>query len=74
MKSIEEARIETAQEILDEAEARDPVKTYCLFSGGHDSLVATHVAHEWADPDGVVHINTGRERSCATLARRRTGT
>jgi 3'-phosphoadenosine 5'-phosphosulfate sulfotransferase (PAPS reductase)/FAD synthetase len=39
---------------------RNPaMNTYALFSGGHDSLCATHLAmtNGWAQ--GVVHVNTG---------------
>ena len=36
-----------------------PRKVYALFSGGHDSLVATHVAHRFLPVDAVVHVATG---------------
>lgn len=44
---------------------RDAVKTYApsgvwaLFSGGHDSLCATHLASQLPEFSGVVHIATG---------------
>lgn len=34
-------------------------KVYALFSGGHDSLVTTHVASQHTLFAGVAHINTG---------------
>lgn len=36
-----------------------PRRVFALFSGGHDSLVATHVAMRHPDVDGVLHVNTG---------------
>jgi 3'-phosphoadenosine 5'-phosphosulfate sulfotransferase (PAPS reductase)/FAD synthetase len=35
------------------------VKTFALFSGGHDSLCSTAVAAKWPDFTAAVHINTG---------------
>jgi 3'-phosphoadenosine 5'-phosphosulfate sulfotransferase (PAPS reductase)/FAD synthetase len=32
---------------------------FALFSGGHDSLVSTHVAMEDGDADEVLHLDTG---------------
>lgn len=32
---------------------------YSLFSGGHDSLVATHIASQHPAFSGVLHIDTG---------------
>jgi 3'-phosphoadenosine 5'-phosphosulfate sulfotransferase (PAPS reductase)/FAD synthetase len=32
---------------------------YALFSGGHDSLVASHVASQSPNFKGVIHLNTG---------------
>jgi 3'-phosphoadenosine 5'-phosphosulfate sulfotransferase (PAPS reductase)/FAD synthetase len=32
---------------------------YALFSGGHDSLVATHIASQSPNFGGVIHLNTG---------------
>lgn len=37
----------------------DPVAVYAGFSGGHDSLVSTHIASKFEHFDGVLHINTG---------------
>lgn len=41
----------------------DPVKIFACFSGGHDSLVSTHLTMSQADrydvPFEVLHINTG---------------
>lgn len=49
-----------AERIIGEAiDEHEPVKTYALFSGGNDSLVATHIAHQLTDVDKTVHINTG---------------
>jgi 3'-phosphoadenosine 5'-phosphosulfate sulfotransferase (PAPS reductase)/FAD synthetase len=36
-----------------------PTFVFALFSGGHDSLCATHVAAQHPAFSGVVHINTG---------------
>lgn len=36
-----------------------PVRVFALFSGGHDSLCAAHVASRASRFDGCVHINTG---------------
>jgi len=36
-----------------------PARTFALFSGGHDSLVATHIAMATHIPTAVVHIDTG---------------
>jgi len=46
--------------IIDEAaEQHGFTKLFALFSGGHDSLCATHVAAQHPLFKGVVHINTG---------------
>lgn len=36
-----------------------PRHVYALFSGGHDSLVATHVAMRHPEVEAVVHVATG---------------
>ncbi len=38
-----------------------PVVHFCLFSGGHDSLVLVHLVKDYltGERDGVLHINTG---------------
>ena len=36
-----------------------PSETFALFSGGHDSLCATHLSMSAGLADAVVHINTG---------------
>jgi 3'-phosphoadenosine 5'-phosphosulfate sulfotransferase (PAPS reductase)/FAD synthetase len=36
-----------------------PAKVFALFSGGHDSLCASHLATAAGLVDGCVHINTG---------------
>lgn len=36
-----------------------PRKVFALFSGGHDSLTAVHVAHQFLPVDAVVHVATG---------------
>lgn len=47
-------------DIVDEAaEQYGFTKLFALFSGGHDSLCATHVASKHPLFKGVVHINTG---------------
>lgn len=53
-----------AQALLDKQYlVHKPVAVYLMFSGGHDSLTATHVGATWATerhiPFSVVHINTG---------------
>jgi 3'-phosphoadenosine 5'-phosphosulfate sulfotransferase (PAPS reductase)/FAD synthetase len=53
----------TAREIIQQSlEDHDPVAVRLLFSGGHDSLVSTHVAHEILSdlglPHRVLHIDT----------------
>ncbi|MBX9583427.1 MAG: hypothetical protein K2X87_24260 [Gemmataceae bacterium] len=35
-----------------------PVKVFALFSGGHDSLCAAHVASRTPRFDGCVHVDT----------------
>lgn len=51
----EEARRIIAQAI----DQYDPSHVFALFSGGHDSLCASHVASSHPAFDGCVHINTG---------------
>jgi 3'-phosphoadenosine 5'-phosphosulfate sulfotransferase (PAPS reductase)/FAD synthetase len=56
--------VAASQEILDAKYAEhQPVAIYLMFSGGHDSLTATHVGATWAQERGhpfeVCHINTG---------------
>ena len=47
-------------ELLSKAiEQYKPVAVYGLFSGGHDSLTATHVAAQHPAFTAAVHINTG---------------
>jgi len=53
-----------AELILDTAYAQHrPVAIFLMFSGGHDSLTATHLGAAWAEKHGypfkVAHINTG---------------
>ena len=53
-----------AYEILDRGyEEHKPVATFLLFSGGHDSLTATHLSASWCQERGlpfkVAHVNTG---------------
>lgn len=40
-------------------EQHNPVGIYALFSGGHDSLVSTHLTAQHPRFSGVLHINTG---------------
>lgn len=52
--------IRESLDILERATERfDPSCVFCAFSGGHDSLVATHFAMRYGSADAVVHINTG---------------
>lgn len=52
--------VESASSILDGAvRAYAPSRVYALFSGGHDSLVATHLAAQHPRFSGVIHVNTG---------------
>jgi 3'-phosphoadenosine 5'-phosphosulfate sulfotransferase (PAPS reductase)/FAD synthetase len=52
--------IAAAHAVIDEAiETYRPVRVFALFSGGHDSLTATHVASSHPAFAGAVHINTG---------------
>jgi 3'-phosphoadenosine 5'-phosphosulfate sulfotransferase (PAPS reductase)/FAD synthetase len=53
-------RLNEALAILDEAvQLHRPTHLFGLFSGGHDSLCATHVASQHPLFNGAVHINTG---------------
>jgi 3'-phosphoadenosine 5'-phosphosulfate sulfotransferase (PAPS reductase)/FAD synthetase len=45
--------------VTEAAEVHGFTKLFALFSGGHDSLCATHVAAQHPLFKGVVHINTG---------------
>jgi 3'-phosphoadenosine 5'-phosphosulfate sulfotransferase (PAPS reductase)/FAD synthetase len=46
-------------EIIDQAiEKYKPIGIYALFSGGHDSLTATHIASRHPAFSGVIHIDT----------------
>jgi 3'-phosphoadenosine 5'-phosphosulfate sulfotransferase (PAPS reductase)/FAD synthetase len=52
--------IAQARAILDEAIAEhQPSHVFAMFSGGHDSLVSTHLTAQHPRFSGVVHINTG---------------
>ena len=52
--------ITRAARILDVAIRRHkPVKVFAMFSGGHDSVCAAHVASQRPEFSGCVHINTG---------------
>lgn len=56
---IEQA-IDEGQEALEEAlDTYQPNRIFAAFSGGGDSLVATHVLQQLRDDAGVLHINTG---------------
>lgn len=47
-------------ELMDSAISENlPVAVYALFSGGHDSLTATHIAAQHPAFTAAVHINTG---------------
>lgn len=43
----------------DDAGDQTPWAEYALFSGGHDSLVASHIASQSPRFQGVIHLNTG---------------
>ena len=45
--------------IDDAIEQYDVIAVYALFSGGHDSLTATHLASKHPAFSGVIHIDTG---------------
>jgi 3'-phosphoadenosine 5'-phosphosulfate sulfotransferase (PAPS reductase)/FAD synthetase len=52
--------VEESKRIIEEAVKQfSPIRVYGLFSGGHDSLCATHLVSQTAHFDGAVHINTG---------------
>ena len=54
-----QAEIKTAIDRIAQAVARfKPSAVFALFSGGHDSLAASHIANLHG-VDGVVHVNTG---------------
>ena len=49
-----------ASRIIDVAVRRHkPVKLYAMFSGGHDSVCAAHIASQHPAFSGCVHVNTG---------------
>lgn len=47
------------EECRDAVEAENPSAIFALFSGGHDSLCATHIAANHPRFKAVVHCNTG---------------
>lgn len=50
---------ERAYRALDEAaETHNPRRSFCLYSGGHDSLTSTNIGMTWG-ADAVMHVNTG---------------
>ena len=52
--------VEYGRRLLDIAIKRyEPVALFGLFSGGHDSVCATHMASQCAEFTAAVHINTG---------------
>ena len=56
----EPAEVTTPLLTLDKAiEAHQPSHVFALFSGGHDSLVNTHITAQHPAFSGVVHLNTG---------------
>ena len=53
-------RIKASHALIDQAlEKYKSLAVYGLFSGGHDSLTATHIAAQHPSFSGAVHINTG---------------
>jgi 3'-phosphoadenosine 5'-phosphosulfate sulfotransferase (PAPS reductase)/FAD synthetase len=54
-----ETKIKQSMEILDEAVGQHkPSHVFGMFSGGHDSLVATHLASKHSSFTRAAHINT----------------
>lgn len=54
-----QSKIDEANAILQEAiDLHNPTHVFGLFSGGHDSLCATHLASKHPKFSGAVHINT----------------
>ncbi len=59
MSRFDQRRIIEAKAILDEAvEVHRPTHIFGMFSGGHDSLTATHVASQHPLFSGAAHMNT----------------
>lgn len=55
-----EQKVQESLKIIDDAvEEYKLKKLFALFSGGHDSLVSTHVASQHPAFAGVLHIHTG---------------
>ena len=59
-KTFNESVVLAAHGIIQEAvEQYNPSHVFGLFSGGHDSLCACHIASQHPRFDGCIHINTG---------------
>lgn len=58
-RTLREAVAEAKQIIADAVAAYRPAKLFAGFSGGHDSLVATHLASTHPLFAGAFHANTG---------------
>lgn len=59
MRATVERRVSAAHAIIDQAITEfDPSHVFGLFSGGHDSLCASHVASLHPKFSGAIHINT----------------
>src|SRR3954469_10283546 len=54
-----QVQLKSAARILRRAvEEHRPTHVFALYSGGHDSLLSTHVAKTFVDVTAAVHINT----------------
>lgn len=58
--SFDVRKLDRALEVIDQAVRRhDPSHVFACFSGGHDSLTASHVASRHPSFSGAFHANTG---------------
>lgn len=51
--------VRSMQLLVSAIEEHKPIAVYAMFSGGHDSLTATHIASKLKEFTAAVHINTG---------------
>lgn len=60
INKLQEAKNKAIKTINEAKKSRKTTKRiYALFSGGHDSLVATHLTSQHPDFSGVIHLDTG---------------